>query len=180
MPRFAHLITMMITAAAVGATTIAGEPEFTAYDAAAAWSSTNASIIRGQEAEPLLDWGDELTCGECGSFCCCDHKRSSRFHLTEFNIYPTFSYLRDRSATYGEFEFASQTDLGFLEMENRTIFNGRLAFNDQALRLACMQLCNGHAGAVAKMQFLASVKQTGCSSSGGEIPFAGTRPAPSF
>ena len=47
----------------------------------------------------------------------------SRFRLTEFNIYPTFSYLADQSATYNEFEFASHTDLGFLEMENRTVLN---------------------------------------------------------
>jgi hypothetical protein len=54
---------------------------------------------------------------------CCEHDCSRRFRLTEFNIYPTFSYLRDQSATYNEFEFASHTDLGFLEMENRTVLN---------------------------------------------------------
>ena len=55
--------------------------------------------------------------------CCCDHDCRRRFRLTEFNIYPTFSYLGDQSATYNEFEFASHTDLGFLEMENRTVLN---------------------------------------------------------
>ncbi len=54
---------------------------------------------------------------------CCEHECSRRFRLTEFNIYPTFSYLGDQSATYNEFEFASHTDLGFLEMENRTVLN---------------------------------------------------------
>jgi hypothetical protein len=47
----------------------------------------------------------------------------SRFKLTEFNIYPTFSYLDDKEATYTEFEFASITDLGWLEVENRTVLN---------------------------------------------------------
>ena len=54
---------------------------------------------------------------------CCESEGRRRFRLTEFNIYPTFSYLRDQSATYNEFEFASHTDLGFLEMENRTVLN---------------------------------------------------------
>ncbi len=51
------------------------------------------------------------------------HEHGPRFRLTEFNIYPTFSYLRGQSATYNEFEFASHTDLGVLEMENRTVLN---------------------------------------------------------
>lgn len=59
--------------------------------------------------------------GQCGH--CCQHEDSRRFRLTEFNIYPTFSYLGDQSATYNEFEFASHTDLGILEMENRTVMN---------------------------------------------------------
>jgi hypothetical protein len=54
---------------------------------------------------------------------CCAHEHGPRFRLTEFNIYPTFSYLRGQSATYNEFEFASHTDLGVLEMENRTVLN---------------------------------------------------------
>ncbi len=45
------------------------------------------------------------------------------FHLAEFNIYPTFSYLNGLSATYNEFEFASHTDFGLIEMENRTVLN---------------------------------------------------------
>jgi hypothetical protein len=43
--------------------------------------------------------------------------------LAEFNIYPTFSYRGELSATYNEFEFASFTDLGDWEMENRTVLN---------------------------------------------------------
>lgn len=71
---------------------------------------------------------DVCGCGEgglssCGHWCEHDCSRRQRFRLTEFNIYPTFSYLRDQSATYNEFEFASHTDLGFLEMENRTVLN---------------------------------------------------------
>lgn len=50
---------------------------------------------------------------------CCD----SRFKLTEFNIYPTFSYLDDKAASYNEFEFASRTEFGDWEMENRTVLN---------------------------------------------------------
>jgi len=68
----------------------------------------------------------ELGCdGTTPGGCCCNDGRrhASRFRLTEFNIYPTFSYLADQSATYNEFEFASHTDLGFLEMENRTVLN---------------------------------------------------------
>ena len=80
-------------------------------------------------AESLLPCEDRAQCDAledcdgCDGFSgrrgdCC-----SRFKLTEFNIYPTFSYLKDQSATYNEFEFASMTDLGWLEMENRTILN---------------------------------------------------------
>jgi hypothetical protein len=43
--------------------------------------------------------------------------------LAEINIYPTFSYRGAESATYNEFEFASFTDLGCWEMENRTVLN---------------------------------------------------------
>ena len=43
--------------------------------------------------------------------------------MSEFNTYLTASYLGDLSATYTEFEFASHTDLGWLEMENRTVLN---------------------------------------------------------
>jgi hypothetical protein len=49
--------------------------------------------------------------------------RSLRFRLTEFNIYPTFSYRGSQSATYNEFEFASHTDWGGWKMENRTVLN---------------------------------------------------------
>ena len=46
-----------------------------------------------------------------------------RFRLTEFNIYPTFSFLADQVGNYTEFEFASHTDLGRFELENRTVLN---------------------------------------------------------
>ncbi len=45
------------------------------------------------------------------------------FRLAEVNIYPTFSYRDELSATYNEFEFTSYTHLGPIEMENRTILN---------------------------------------------------------
>ena len=38
-------------------------------------------------------------------------------------IYPTFSYRGNKSASYNEFEFASFTELGNWEMENRTVLN---------------------------------------------------------
>lgn len=73
----------------------------------------------------------ECDADSCDGMKCCDHSsgcffekcRDSRFKLTEFNIYPTFSYLADKAASYNEFEFASMTDLGWLEMENRTVMN---------------------------------------------------------
>ena len=66
--------------------------------------------------------------GECYGHCehiGCNrgHDHESRFRLTEFNVYPTFSYLADDVGNYTEFEFASHTDLGWLEMENRTVLN---------------------------------------------------------
>lgn len=50
-------------------------------------------------------------------------RESSRFRFTEFNIYPTFSFLDDQVGNYTEFEFASHTDLGPFELENRTVLN---------------------------------------------------------
>lgn len=50
-------------------------------------------------------------------------ERQSRFKLTEFNIYPTFSFLGDQVGNYAEFEFASETEFGRWEMENRTVLN---------------------------------------------------------
>ena len=72
-----------------------------------------------------LPYDDYGCCGGGAGNCrhCCESEGGRRFRLTEFNIYPTFSYLGDQSATYNEFEFASHTDLGFLEMENRTVLN---------------------------------------------------------
>ena len=57
---------------------------------------------------------------------CCSQVRDDRglrFQLTEFNIYPTFSYRGSQSATYNEFEFASHTNWGGWQMENRTVMN---------------------------------------------------------
>lgn len=69
------------------------------------------------EASSTPEWDEEYEpwCGECE----CERK----FRLTEFNIYPTFSYLGSASASYNEFEFASITDLGCWEVENRTVLN---------------------------------------------------------
>lgn len=50
-------------------------------------------------------------------------ERHSRIRLEEFNIYPTFSYLGEQVGNYTEFEFATKTDLGRWEMENRTVMN---------------------------------------------------------
>lgn len=73
----------------------------------------------------------DACCAACGIDCdtCCeagswfDYGCDSRFRLAELNIYPTFSYQGQKSATYNEFEFASFTDLGCWEMENRTVLN---------------------------------------------------------
>lgn len=59
-------------------------------------------------------------CGSCADFCV---GHEPIIQLKEFNIYPTFSYLRDQVGNYTEFEFATETDLGWLEMENRTVLN---------------------------------------------------------
>jgi hypothetical protein len=70
--------------------------------------------------QPLCCDGGSHSDGSCLDFegCC-----GSSFKLTEFNIYPTFSYLDDVEGTYTEFEFASRTEFGGLEMENRTVMN---------------------------------------------------------
>ena len=65
---------------------------------------------------------DSFCCGDSVSQCC-EHEHSLRFRLTEFNIYPTFSYRGSQSATYNEFEFASHTNWGGWQMENRTVLN---------------------------------------------------------
>ena len=66
---------------------------------------------------------DGISCEDPSQPCLFDKRRCSRFKLTEFNMYPTFSYLDDLGATYAEFEFASRTDFHFFEMENRTVLN---------------------------------------------------------
>jgi len=88
----------------------------------------------GDDLELVSRWDESATSrgqwheayGECGQHdrdvaCCGGHE--SRFRLTEFNVYPTFSYLDTAVGNYTEFEFASHTDLGWLEMENRTVLN---------------------------------------------------------
>ncbi len=103
-------------------------------------------IQRESIGDDLLTWEDDVTgveyeenwsspafCDEagCDGIECCDsmcaHNSGGRcdcsFKLTEFNIYPTFSYLDDKAASYNEFEFASITDFGWIEMENRTVMN---------------------------------------------------------
>ena len=69
----------------------------------------------------------ELQLVECSDVCDlrlrCDDECDSRFRLAEITIYPTFSYRGVQSATYNEFEFASFTDIGCWEMENRTVLN---------------------------------------------------------
>jgi len=76
------------------------------------------------------NWVHESACGsacdcgcENGYGCGCESGCPLNFRLSEFNIYPTFSYLGTLSATYTEFEFASHMDLGPFEMENRTVMN---------------------------------------------------------
>ena len=90
-------------------------------------SGGNREVLLGNELDGRCNLPhDESRCCGClpGGCChCCKRVDDRRFRLTEFNIYPTFSYLGDQSATYNEFEFASHTDLGFLEMENRTVLN---------------------------------------------------------
>jgi hypothetical protein len=86
------------------------------------WMVSSASGRNDGCGHSCVELGcDGIATGGCCY--CCERRHTSRFRLTEFNIYPTFSYLADQSATYNEFEFASHTDLGFLEMENRTVLN---------------------------------------------------------
>jgi len=90
--------------------------------------------IGSDDVELVSDWdlsarsGHEwdYACGDrghhdCNAARCRGHE--SRFRLTEINVYPTFSYLNTAVGNYTEFEFASKTDLGWLEMENRTVLN---------------------------------------------------------
>jgi hypothetical protein len=65
------------------------------------------------------------SCEPCTHDDCPEHceEHEPLFRLSEFNVYPTFSYLGDQLGNYTEFEFASHTNLGWLEMENRTVLN---------------------------------------------------------
>lgn len=81
----------------------------------------SANIFRGQSPESCGSLAE--SCGSISEGCGYAEDHKSAFKLTEFNIYPTFSYLDGLSGTYTEFEFASMTNLGPLDMENRTILN---------------------------------------------------------
>ena len=87
--------------------------------------ATAAIVITLADARAEL-LSDEW-CEPCDTVCDTQpwfhHDCDSRFRLAEINIYPTFSYRGAESATYNEFEFASFTDLGCWEMENRTVLN---------------------------------------------------------
>ena len=92
----------------------------TADDGAFRFASLADSLSGCDVPEPCDRWSDVDSCdGACGDHSGCNPS----FKLTEFNIYPTFSYLDDKGASYTEFEFASITELGWLEMENRTVLN---------------------------------------------------------
>lgn len=84
-----------------------------------------ASLIMSiTAASAQLPYACDSVCDSvCDGNLHCDCELESRFRLSEINIYPTFSYLGNKSASYNEFEFASFTDLGDWEMENRTVLN---------------------------------------------------------
>lgn len=87
--------------------------------------------VGGNLVEPI-SWRPLLEgCNSCYECCedseygigSCGHRHEARFRLSEFNVYPTFSFLDNAVGNYTEFEFASHTDLGWIEMENRTVLN---------------------------------------------------------
>ena len=82
-----------------------GMPE----DAWDSWDASNAEYDKHCTESCTLS-GDQVQSG-CS------------FRLTEFNIYPTFSYLGDQSATYNEFEFTSHSTFGNIALENHTVLN---------------------------------------------------------
>jgi hypothetical protein len=71
----------------------------------------------------VCDGGDFQPCEHCSGTDWASEQVEPRFKLTEFNIYPTFSFLKDQVGNYTEFEFASKTQLGPFELENRTVMN---------------------------------------------------------
>ena len=92
----------------------------------AVWAFVCASIATASPAVRAESFIEQ--CCEMSETCCdtsswFDYGCGSRFRLAEINIYPTFSYRGADSATYNEFEFASFTDIGCWEMENRTVLN---------------------------------------------------------
>lgn len=84
-------------------------------------SSAPFSVYDGNSCDGVSC--DGFSCSDPSHPCLFGERCGSRFKLTEFNIYPTASFLDDKAASYNEFEFASITDLGWLEMENRTVMN---------------------------------------------------------
>ena len=80
------------------------------------------STLINSEGSPWSDYGSEIASrsNDKNSW---EKSNESRFKLTEFNIYPTFSYLGEQVGNYTEFEFASETQLGEWELENRTVIN---------------------------------------------------------
>lgn len=71
----------------------------------------------------VCDGGDIQPYENCSDTDWASEQDEPRFKLTEFNIYPTFSFLKDQVGNYTEFEFASKTQLGPFELENRTVMN---------------------------------------------------------
>lgn len=75
------------------------------------------------ESVPGLEADHLQPCEHCSGTGWAGQQQEPRFKLTEFNIYPTFSFLDDQVGNYCEFEFASKTQLGRFELENRTVMN---------------------------------------------------------
>ena len=107
--------------------TVSEGPEFEHSSQVTNLSLFNDVTVRAQNS--ASDWISSHSCTDmnCTSTCesafggeepCCGNLR-----LSEFNIYPTFSYAGDDAATYNEFEFASHMDLGPFAVENRTVMN---------------------------------------------------------
>jgi hypothetical protein len=105
-------------------------PEAVNFCDNALWECSGSDMSVGVPDEAVRQASATLACDlepACdsygGQFGVENNPLGPSFKLTEFNIYPTFSYLDDLSATYNEFEFASITELGWFEIENRTVLN---------------------------------------------------------
>lgn len=86
-------------------------------------SDVSFSTIDSNNGSCNCEAGHLQPCEHCSGTGWSDEQHESRFKLTEFNIYPTFSFLGDQVGNYTEFEFASRTQLGPFELENRTVMN---------------------------------------------------------